>query len=1008
MMNELGSCSTAAALFALCAACGASSAATTETTPLATHVRLEQRANTYTYNLQNDPSLAIHADGRILVAWASRRQELSSFGVFAQLLDPLGRPLCTEVHVNEYVPENQKDPYVAFAGDGDAWVTWASFDPGTPKNGIFLRRLSGAGAAFGPQGPELCVAAAPWGALSDPAVAVDEEGELLVTWIAYEAGARLVVCRRLSPAGEPRGAPFRLGAEEGVLEALPEQVALPEGGFFVAWQRTDPVGVPLGILGRRVERDGTLGPVRVLSPADGRHHVEPSLDVDRRGHIVMAWMASAEQAYEVRARRFDAQGLPLGDEQRVDVAARGQRSGATAVAAPDGRFLVAYNDVTEKIPVPAKRPTLQVDVRARFFDSDGRPRGEEFQLNADGRGPHAMQAGTNGRHGAWSELDQIALAWSGVIDGDDDGIAVGLLAPAGLEPPAPPAIEPRAACADLTHEQLAGQRAPPDPLPEHLRNVPRVPSRSGRAGGFVPHDQTGWEPPDPDLAVGPNHIVSQVNTEIAWFTKAGVEQFRQDNTGGGGFWGPQGAEDFVFDPVSVYDRHLGRFVVANAERDNSGDSYLVLAVSKTSDPNAGWWKYRHRVETSCSGVDFENLGVDAQAIYIAADCFGGGGNNVFIYDKAIVGSGLPLATPKIVNTNSTQISLGSTNNYDVGSPAQYFVTSYTTSNSVIEIKAIRNPLGTPILSSITVPVTPYFQPPDAPQMGSTNPVSTIDWRIKNGVVRGGHLYAAHGIDDGSGITRVRWYDFDLRGWPTSGQNPVLAQQGTLNLGAGKYTWFPDVGVDKLGNVTLAFSRSATNELPSIQYVLHLAGDAPGSNRPPVALQTSTQPYGGGRWGDYSGVDEDPSRPGTFWSHHEYSEGPWMTWAGMWTTLTPSATTRNGTGVNPNAYQSLNSPAIGQTWTALVSGAFHPGSTFSAILGFGAPLAPVLTSLGEILVDPSTGPVTTSIQLLVAGVSTHNTLIPNDPNLYGVQLYTQAATTGNGIKLCNAVDLLFAY
>ena len=38
---------------------------------------------------------------------------------------------------------------------------------------------------------------------------------------------------------------------------------------------------------------------------------------------------------------------------------------------------------------------------------------------------------------------------------------------------------------------------------------------------------TGWVPADPDIAVGPNHIVSVVNSSIGFFTKTGTSQFQQ-------------------------------------------------------------------------------------------------------------------------------------------------------------------------------------------------------------------------------------------------------------------------------------------------------------------------------------------------------------------------------------------------------------------------------------------------------------------------------------------------
>ncbi len=66
------------------------------------------------------------------------------------------------------------------------------------------------------------------------------------------------------------------------------------------------------------------------------------------------------------------------------------------------------------------------------------------------------------------------------------------------------------------------------------------PSNNLEAGGLlyaersVPGEQwagigsTGWYPPDPDIAVGPNHVLEVVNSSVGWFDKAtGVKQFQQ-------------------------------------------------------------------------------------------------------------------------------------------------------------------------------------------------------------------------------------------------------------------------------------------------------------------------------------------------------------------------------------------------------------------------------------------------------------------------------------------------
>jgi PKD repeat protein len=367
-----------------------------------------------------------------------------------------------------------------------------------------------------------------------------------------------------------------------------------------------------------------------------------------------------------------------------------------------------------------------------------------------------------------------------------------------------------------------------------------------------------------------------------------VEQHRQENSGPTGFWASLGAEDFVFDPVSLWDPFMNRFVIANSELASDGD-YICLAVSKTDDPNAGWWIYRWRVSPTCGFPDFPNLGLNDTAIFVSTDCFGGGGNRVFAFDKAIVANGLPLTTVPNTQTSSGFLSLGDTKKYDSGS-TQYLVSSSASSSS-LSIVAVTNPLSGIADQTFVLPVTPFAGPPDANQQGSSNQLDTIDERTKNGVVRNGHLYSSHTIGESS-TARTRWYDIDLRGWPSSGSSPVLAQSGTLNLGAGVHNWFADVGVTAGGDITLAYSRSSSSTPQSIRYAVHLASDPPGVMNEIAALQTSSAPYNGGRWGDYAGVDEDPAAPGTFWSHLEFSQGQWATWVDTWSVATPPAVASN--------------------------------------------------------------------------------------------------------------------
>ncbi len=838
----------------------------------------EVRANTYTFSAQEDPSIAIDAEGRILATWSSRRQEVGNYGVFAQLLDPLGRPLGTELHVNQTLPGAQQDSYATFGPDGSAWVVWSSMYRRTPQNGIFLRRLADTDEGFAPVGDEIWVGGEPQEIYDDPAIAVNERGEMLVAYVKNEFGHITVVGRRLAPDGMPVGDPFRLGELEQGRETVPDVAALPGGDFVAVWQAADEKSVPLGLVGRRVCSDGGLGETFAVHDLEGLQHLEPSVDVDGSGRVLVAWMANAPDAYDyhARARRFGPDLEPLGASFSVGEDAEGHQNGAIALCADDGRFLVAYNLHTGTYTKENGKAGRQCDIWAQAFDSSGALLGDALRVNDAKRGFHTLNSSRARQRADWSG-DSLVFTWSGDAIDDGSGVAVRILTPRGFDVPAPPAVEPLAACTDLVSADT-GDVTYPDPLPAWAARTPRVPPPNApSADGFVAHDQTAWIPPDPDVAVGPDMIISQVNMEIAAFTKAGVEMWRQDNTLSGGFYGSLGAGDFVFDPVSAYDWHTQRFVVANSELGSQ--DYVCFAVSKDSHPDDedDWWKYRVQVSPTCAFPDFPNLGISRDHISITTDCFSGGGNRVMIFDKANVMNGT-LGTWWNQQMSSSLQTLGNVKNYDAGNAYMYFVTSFGSAGNYLRLQCKKTPTASP--NSFNLPVSSYDYPAYAPQQGSSTQIWTIDTRIKHGVVRNGHLYCAHGIGSG-GITRVRWYEIDLGNWPDSG-SPTLVQEGEIDLGSGVYTWFPDISPDAAGNITVSYNRSASNEPISIEAAYQLVGDAPGSMRAPIQLQVSTTPYNYDRWGDYSGLDEDPAEPGTFWSHLEYSVGPWETWVDKWT------------------------------------------------------------------------------------------------------------------------------
>lgn len=119
----------------------------------------------------------------------------------------------------------------------------------------------------------------------------------------------------------------------------------------------------------------------------------------------------------------------------------------------------------------------------------------------------------------------------------------------------------------------------------------------------------------------------------------------------------------------------------------------------------------------------------------------------------------------------------------------------------------------------------------------------------------------------------------------------------------------------------------------------------------------------------------------------------------------AATPRNGLGGNPQGFVSWTPPAIGAMWWTAVD--LAPVSAQFSVLAavVTGPMQGVFWTWGEILLDLR-GPFVAPLQT-AQGV--HAVAIPNDSNLLGVVLYTQAATVGPaGIQLQNALDAQLGY
>ena len=390
---------------------------------------------------------------------------------------------------------------------------------------------------------------------------------------------------------------------------------------------------------------------------------------------------------------------------------------------------------------------------------------------------------------------------------------------------------------------------------------------------FTGLDRTGWVPPDPTLAVGPNHVLVTVNQTLAWYTKSGTLQFSAvlGSQGNPGFFEGEGAGSFAFDPKCFYDADAGRFVIVVLEV-YTNTAYIDIAVSDDSDPNGVWYKYRSdavvTVNSDTFWWDYPGVGYDAHAYYVTGNLFGlnnsgfaGAGFRVF--DKAPLLHGQPatFATLRSSDNSSVQACQHFGDN-----PAAYFVT--LGNGSRVRVIAITDPLTNPAIVQNAQLVPNWDNSPDAPVVGGGS-LQVVGDRIMNCTWRNGKIWAAHTVGH-AGVNKARWYEIDCQSFPPLGPVAVL-QSGEIDLGADVHTFFPAVYTNDDGSAALVFGSSSSSQRVRMHVTGRRPSDPAGEMGAPALVRESTASGSDGRWGDYYDLALDPADSTTFWAIGETDE-----------------------------------------------------------------------------------------------------------------------------------------
>jgi hypothetical protein len=313
-------------------------------------------------------------------------------------------PAGGEFQVNTFTTGIQGNPRAAVAGDGSFWVVWTSVGPQPPVN-IVARKYGAEGIA---QSGELPVAAFNVGELGD--VAAGRAGNFVVAWqVEPVQTLEEIHLRRFSATGLPLG-------NEAVVSPPRSRFADvgmgPAGDFVAVWEFHRGGYLARDIFARRMAADGTpLGAAFLANTYTFSDQRGAEVAVDGAGRFTVVWRSRFQDygGYGLFGQRFDAAGLPLGTEFRVNSYTTGTQLGADIAAAADGRFVVAWSGDGDDASAGG--------VFAQRFGAEGTPRGAEFRVNTYTTGSQFLP------RVAADAAGNFVVAWSSPgQDGSSDGV----------------------------------------------------------------------------------------------------------------------------------------------------------------------------------------------------------------------------------------------------------------------------------------------------------------------------------------------------------------------------------------------------------------------------------------------------------------------------------------------------------------------------------------------------------------------------------------------------------
>ncbi len=375
----------------------------------------DQIVDTLTFNSQYDPALAVLAGGRFVATWYSLDAgDSSGRCIRARLYGGDGTAIGDDFVVNSTVSNDQVRPVVHGLPDGRFVVAWESDDTGDGSFGCIRARIFDSDGSA--TGPDFVVNSTTSGHQGAPSIMSLSDGRFVVAWASAEPAGGVIRARVFASDGTSESHDFVVNTTPAGTLARASVVALSDERFIVAWESPDSGDGSLGCIRARLfNRDGSaVGSDFIVNSTNTSNQQAPEITALPDGRFLAVWFSydTGDGASTcIRARFFNSDGTPAGNDFIVNSATQGSQWEPAVATLADGRLAIAW------ISDDSGAGTFNC-VRIRIFNADGTANGDDFIANTTlvgNQGFPRLAALPDGR---------LSVIWDSADTGDGSGTCI--------------------------------------------------------------------------------------------------------------------------------------------------------------------------------------------------------------------------------------------------------------------------------------------------------------------------------------------------------------------------------------------------------------------------------------------------------------------------------------------------------------------------------------------------------------------------------------------------------